>query len=213
MSAADSPSIGTLSGGTALRLGIMASGKGSNFVAIAEAIRSGQLDAEVQVVVYNNPGAGVVEWAQEFDIPTVLVNHREFDCREDVDRRVAQVLKQHNVDLVVMAGWMRRVTQVLIDAFPQRMLNIHPSLLPSFPGLHAVGQALNYGVKYSGCTVHWVELAVDSGPIVHQAAVPVMPDDTEETLQARIQLEEHRIYPEAIAMVAQEIGAQQMSSL
>lgn len=195
-----------------IRLGVMASGKGSNFVAIAEAIRRGDLDAEVQVVIYNNPGAGVIERAREFGIPTVLVNHREFGCREEVDRRIAQVLQQHTVDLVVMAGWMRRVTEVLIDAFPQRMLNIHPSLLPSFPGMHAVRQAIDYGVKFSGCTVHWVELKVDSGPIVHQAVVPVEADDTEETLQARIQMEEHRIYPEAIARVARQLTAGELKS-
>ena len=206
MSAFDSPHTGASTGGAFLRLGVMASGRGSNFVAIVEAIQSGKLDAQVQVVIYNNPDAGVLTHARELNIPAILVNHRDFDCREDVDLQVARVLKERNVDLVVMAGWMRRVTQVLIDAFPRRMLNIHPSLLPSFPGLHAVGQALKYGVKFSGCTVHWVELEVDSGPIVLQAVVPVMPDDTEETLQARIQVEEHRIYPQAIAIAAQEIA-------
>ena len=187
--------------GAPLKLGVLASGKGSNYVAISKAIHSGQLDAEVQVVIYNNPGAAVAERAREFGVPAILINHREFDCREDVDLEIARILQQYDVDLVVMAGWMRRVTEILVNAFPRQMLNIHPSLLPSFPGLHAVKQALDYGVKFSGCTVHWVELEVDSGPIVHQAVVPVKEGDTEETLQARIQVEEHRIYPEAIATI------------
>ena len=194
--------------GGPLKLGVLASGKGSNYVAISEAIRSGQLDATVKVVVYNNPGAGVADKAREFGVPAILVNHREFASREDVDREIVSILHQHGVQLVVMAGWMRRVTQELIDAFPRRMLNIHPSLLPSFPGLHAVKQALDYGVKFSGCTVHWVELEVDSGPIVHQAVVPVKADDTEDSLQARIQVEEHRIYPEAITLASTIVKSQ-----
>ncbi|MEM9535387.1 MAG: phosphoribosylglycinamide formyltransferase [Cyanobacteria bacterium P01_A01_bin.3] len=192
-----------------LKLGVLASGMGSNYVAISEAICRGQLDATVAVVIYNNPGAGVAEKAREFGVPAVLLNHREYASREDVDRDIVTVLNRHGVELVVMAGWMRRVTQELINAFPRRMLNIHPSLLPSFPGLHAVKQALDYGVKFSGCTVHWVELEVDSGPIVHQAVVPVRDDDTEASLQARIQVEEHRIYPEAIALVLTILRSQQ----
>jgi phosphoribosylglycinamide formyltransferase-1 len=188
-----------------IRLGILASGKGSNFVAIQDAIQAGNLRASVAVVIYNNPTAGVADPARDSGIPAVLANHREFPNREVFDAHIAQILQQHDVELVVMAGWMRRVTQVLLDAFPHRMLNIHPSLLPSFPGLHAIEQALDYGVKITGCTVHWVTLAVDSGPIVHQAAVPVLPADTPSTLLARIQLEEHRIYPEAIAAAAAAI--------
>lgn len=183
----------------------MASGTGSNFVAIAEAIAAGKLEAEIAVVIYNNPDAGVVERAQRLGIPAVLVNHRHFDRREDCDLEIVRQLQNHDVDLAIMAGWMRRVTQVLIDAYEGRALNIHPSLLPSFPGLHAVRQAVDYGVKFSGCTVHWVTLKVDSGPIVHQAVVPVLPDDTEATLQKRIQAEEHKIYPEAIAIAIQQL--------
>lgn len=186
-----------------LKLGVMASGKGSNFVAIARSIAAGELDAEITVLIYNNPGAGAAAKAEEFGIPAVLVDHRQFEGREACDREVVKQLQAHGVELVVMAGWMRLVSQVLIDAYPLRMLNIHPSLLPSFPGLHAPRQALEYGVKLAGCTVHWVTLEMDSGPIVHQAAVPVLPDDTEESLQARIQVEEHRVYPEAIAIAAE----------
>jgi phosphoribosylglycinamide formyltransferase 1 len=185
-----------------LKLGVMASGSGSNFAAIAEAITNQQLNARIQVLIYNNPGAKVAERADRWQIPTVLLNHREFESREALDDKIVKTLHQFDVEWVIMAGWMRRVTQVLIDAFPDRILNIHPSLLPSFPGIRAVEQAFNAGVKISGCTVHLVRLEVDSGPIIQQAAVPVLPNDTVETLQARIQVQEHRIYPQAIALAA-----------
>jgi phosphoribosylglycinamide formyltransferase 1 len=188
-----------------LKLGVMASGSGSNFAAIAEAIANQQLNAQIQVLIYNNPGAKVAERADRWQIPTVLLNHREFESREALDDKIVKTLHQFHVEWVIMAGWMRRVTQVLIDAFPDRILNIHPSLLPSFPGIRAVEQAFNAGVKISGCTVHLVRLEVDSGPIIQQAAVPVLPDDTVETLQARIQVQEHRIYPQAIALAATQL--------
>ncbi len=182
------------------RLGVMASGNGSNFEAIAQAIANRQLHAQVQVVIYNNPGAGIVERADRWKVPTVLLNHRDHAQREAFDQQLVQTLQAYHVEWVIMAGWMRRVTQVLIDAFPDRILNIHPSLLPSFPGIRAVEQALAAGVKLAGCTVHQVTLEVDSGPILMQAAVPVLPDDTSATLQARIQVQEHRIFPLAIAL-------------
>ncbi|MFE4107240.1 phosphoribosylglycinamide formyltransferase [Almyronema epifaneia] len=187
-----------------LRLGLMASGNGSNLAAIANAIAAGQLNASIAVLIYNQPEARVAQRAEQLGIPAVLLDHRAFPNRELLDAAIIQTLLQAEVDWVIMAGWMRRVTQVLIAAFPQRILNIHPSLLPSFPGLRAVEQALKAGVKISGCTVHIVELAVDSGPIIMQAAVPVWPNDTAPTLQARIQQQEHRIYPQAIALAAQQ---------
>ena len=187
---------------TPLKLGIMASGSGSNMEAIARAIAAGELNAAIQVLIYNQPAAGVVQRAKRLDIPAVLLNHRNFESREALDQQIILTLQQYEVEWVIMAGWMRRVTQVLINAFPNRILNIHPSLLPSFPGMHAVEKALAAGVKLSGCTVHFVELAVDSGPIIIQAAVPVLPGDTSETLQARIQVQEHRIFPVAIALAA-----------
>ncbi|WP_346289743.1 phosphoribosylglycinamide formyltransferase [Sphaerothrix gracilis] len=189
-----------------LRLGVMASGNGSNLEAIAEAIASGQLNAKIQVLIYNNPAAKVAQRAERWGIPAVLLDHRAFPSRELLDAAIIQTLLECEADWVIMAGWMRRVTQVLIEAFPQRILNIHPSLLPSFPGMRAVEQAIAAGVKISGCTVHLVELAVDSGPIVMQAAVPVLPADTAATLQARIQQQEHRIYPPAIALAAQQLS-------
>jgi phosphoribosylglycinamide formyltransferase-1 len=186
-----------------LALGVMASGNGSNLEAIAAAIHQGHLHACIQVVVYNNPGARVAERAARLGVPAVLLNHRQYPSREALDYDIVQALRAHGADWVIMAGWMRCVTAVLIDAFPQRVLNIHPSLLPSFPGIRAVEQALAAGVTVAGCTVHHVELAVDSGPAIVQAAVPVQPGDTVETLQARIQQQEHRIYPAAIALAAQ----------
>ncbi|MEO0540393.1 MAG: phosphoribosylglycinamide formyltransferase [Cyanobacteria bacterium P01_A01_bin.105] len=188
----------------AAQLGILASGNGSNFEAIAQAIDRGQLAANLAVLIYNNPGAGVIARAERWKVPTILHDHRQYDSREALDQALVSTLKAHGVDWVIMAGWMRRVTQHLIDAFPDRMLNIHPSLLPSFPGLRAVEQALDAGVTLAGCTVHYVELAVDSGPIVMQAAVPVLPDDTVTSLQRRIQTQEHRIYPAAIARAIAE---------
>ena len=184
------------------RLGILASGSGTNMAAIAAAIADGTLHAEIAVVVYNNPGAGVVDKAAAYGMPTVLHNHRHYDSREALDAALVATLQAYGVEWVVMAGWMRRVTAGLIDAFPRRMVNIHPSLLPSFPGVRAVEQALKAGVAIAGCTVHFVELVVDSGPIILQAAVPVLPTDTAATLQARIQQQEHIIYPAAIAIAA-----------
>ncbi|MEO0350569.1 MAG: phosphoribosylglycinamide formyltransferase [Cyanobacteria bacterium P01_A01_bin.15] len=185
-----------------LKLGILASGNGSNFEAIMAAIERSDLRAKVNVVICNNPGVPVLNRAARWAIPTVLLNHREFESRAALDRAIVDALIQYDVEWVIMAGWMRRVTEHLIDTFTGRLLNIHPSLLPSFPGLHAVQQALAAGVKVTGCTVHHVELAVDSGPIVMQAVVPVLSDDSHERLQARIQIQEHRIYPAAIAIAA-----------
>ncbi|AOY83410.1 phosphoribosylglycinamide formyltransferase [Moorena producens JHB] len=184
-----------------LKLGVMASGSGSNFEAIASAIANGQLNAQISVLIYNNPGIKALARAEKYGIPAVLHNHRHTKKREDFDQQIVQTLQEYEVEWVVMAGWMRVVTQVLLDAFPNRILNIHPSLLPSFKGVRAVEQALEAGVKITGCTVHVVSLDVDSGPILFQAAVPVLPDDTPETLHARIQVQEHRILVEAIALI------------
>ncbi|MBE9129594.1 MULTISPECIES: phosphoribosylglycinamide formyltransferase [unclassified Coleofasciculus] len=189
-----------------VKLGIMASGSGSNFEAVAQAIADGQLNAQIQVMIYNNPGIKAVARAEKRGVPVVLHNHRDYKKREELDSQIAQTLRQYGVELVIMAGWMRVVTPVLIDAFPNRLINIHPSLLPSFKGVRAVEQALAAGVKITGCTVHLVCPEVDSGPILIQAAVPVLPDDTSETLHARIQIQEYRIFPQAIAQVAASIA-------
>lgn len=182
-----------------MRLGVLASGSGSNFEAIASAIKSGQLNAEIPLVIYNNPSAGVRDRALKWEVPTILINHRHFSNREDCDREIVRVLQEYQIEWIVMAGWMRIVTDVLLNAFPGRIINIHPSLLPSFPGIRAVEQALTSGVKITGCTVHLATLAVDSGPIIMQAAIPILPDDTAQTLHERIQIQEHQILPQAIA--------------
>ena len=185
---------------TKVRLGIMASGSGSNFEAIVQAIHSGQLTAEVPVLIYNNPTATVVERANRLGIPAICLDHRQFTSRELLDQAIVEVLRSYQTDWVVMAGWMRIVTPILIQAFPNRVLNIHPSLLPSFKGGKAIEQAFQSGVKITGCTVHHVVTEVDSGEILMQAAVPVLVTDTLETLQARLQIQEHKIYPAAIAI-------------
>lgn len=200
-----SPSIGNdiFCQGTTVKLGILASGNGSNFEAIAQAIQNGQLNAQIQVLIYNNPDAYAAVRAENWHVPAILLNHRDYKQREDLDAKIAQTLQEFNVELVVMAGWMRIVTPVLIDAFTDKIINIHPSLLPSFKGARAIEQALVSGVKITGCTVHLVSLEVDSGLILMQAAVPILPDDTQETLHARIQIEEHRILPPAISLAVQ----------
>ncbi|BAY14534.1 phosphoribosylglycinamide formyltransferase [Anabaenopsis circularis NIES-21] len=190
---------------TPIKLGILASGNGSNFAAVAQAIENGQINAQIPVLIYNNPGAKAASRAANLGIETVLLNHRGYKNREALDQEIVQTLRQHDVDLVILAGWMRLVTSVLIDAFPHRIINIHPSLLPSFKGLHAVEQALQAKVTITGCTVHLVCLEVDSGPILIQAAVPVLPEDTPETLHARIQIQEHRILPQGIVIAASQL--------
>jgi phosphoribosylglycinamide formyltransferase-1 len=189
-----------------LKLGIMASGNGSNFEAVAQAIHDGQVNAQIQVLIYNNPGIKAAARAERWGVPTVLLNHRDYKHREDLDTAIVETLRQYQVEWLVMAGWMRIITPVLIDAFPDRIINIHPSLLPSFKGVRAVEQAFEAGVKITGCTVHLVRPEVDSGPILIQAAVPVLPDDTPETLHARIQVQEHRILPQALAQLAAGIA-------
>lgn len=187
------------------RLGVLASGSGSNFEAIAQAIAKDHLKAQLQILITNKPQAKVIQRAQRLGIPYVVLDHRQFPSRDALDHQIVAVLRQHQVEWVIMAGWMRIVTEALIDAFPRRILNIHPSLLPSFPGNKAIQQALDHGVKITGCTVHQVIPAVDQGPIVMQAAVPVLPYDTVESLQARIQVQEHRILVQSIARCIQTI--------
>ena len=201
-----SPCVNSTTSGKALKLGIMASGNGSNFEAVAQAIQNQQLNAQIQVLIYNNPEAYVAVRAEKCSVPTVLLNHRNYKNREDFDSQIVLNLRKWDVEWVIMAGWMRLVTPVLLEAFPNQIINIHPSLLPSFKGIRAVEQALSAGVKITGCTVHLAALEMDSGPILMQAAVPVLSEDTPETLHARIQLEEHKILPQAIALAARGIG-------
>jgi phosphoribosylglycinamide formyltransferase 1 len=196
-----------------LRLGILASGNGGNFEAIAAAIAAGQLNAQIQTLIYNNPDARVRDRADRRAIPHQLLNHRDYPSRDAFDTEIVAALKAAEVDWVVMAGWMRIVTPVLINAFQDRLLNIHPSLLPSFRGIRAVEQALAAGVQITGCTVHLVVPEVDAGAIIMQAAVPVLPGDSPATLQARIHHQEHHIYPRAIAIAATRATRQSLSKI
>jgi len=182
-------------------LGILISGRGSNMGAIVDAIREGRLQAAIAVVLSNRADAPGLEIARAAGLETAVLPHREFPSRDAYDRAVAAVLQRHGVRLVCLAGFMRVLGPAFCGAFPQAILNVHPSLLPAFPGADAQQQALDYGVKMAGATVHFVTPELDAGPIVMQAAVTVRDDDTRDTLAARILVEEHRIYPEAIARV------------
>jgi phosphoribosylglycinamide formyltransferase 1 len=179
------------------RLGILLSGRGSNFVAIAEAIERGLLDAEIAVVLSDIADAPGLERARGLGLTGLAIAGKGAER----DGEIVRQLQAHDVELVCLAGYMRKLSAVVVDAFQNRILNIHPSLLPAFPGLHAQEQALAHGVKVAGCTVHFVDAGIDSGPIVRQAAVPVLGDDTVASLSQRILDEEHRIYREAIALV------------
>lgn len=182
------------------RLGILLSGRGSNFVAIADSISAGRLDAEIAVVISNRADAPGVTAALARGLKVALLPSRGIE-REEYDVRLAAELDQAGVNLICLAGYMRLLSTSFIRRYPLRILNIHPSLLPAFPGLDVQQKAIDHGVKVSGCTVHFVDEGLDSGPIVKQAAVPVLDDDTAESLAARILKEEHRIYSEAIALV------------
>jgi phosphoribosylglycinamide formyltransferase-1 len=183
------------------RIAVLISGRGSNLHALMDAIAEGRLDAQIVVVVSNRADAAGLERAQEAGIETLVMDHRAYATRDEYDAAVAAELQRRGVSLVCLAGFMRLIGSPLLDAFPNAMLNIHPSLLPAFPGVHAQRQALEYGVKVSGATVHMVTGELDGGPIVVQAPVLVKDDDTEDTLAARILIEEHRIYAEAVKIV------------
>ncbi|HET9832480.1 MAG TPA: phosphoribosylglycinamide formyltransferase [Vicinamibacterales bacterium] len=183
------------------RLGVLISGRGTNLQSIIDAIGSGRLNAAIGIVISNRADAAGLARARDAGLQTLFLSHKEYASREEYDRALVAALRAHGVDLVCLAGFMRIFSAEMLDAYPQRILNIHPSLLPAFPGLHPQRQAIEYGVRYSGATVHVVDAALDGGPIVVQAVVPVADDDTEETLASRILAEEHRIYPEAIRVV------------
>lgn len=186
-----------------LRIGVLASGGGTNLQAIIDCCQDGSLAAEIAIVIANNPDAGALARAGRAGIPTRCVNHRDFAGREAFDAALVEGLRAAGVELVVLAGFMRIITPVMLAAFPQRIINIHPALLPAFPGLHVQQQALDYGARFSGCTVHFVDGGVDTGPIIIQAVVPVLAEDTADTLAARILEQEHRIYPRAIQLFAE----------
>jgi phosphoribosylglycinamide formyltransferase-1 len=183
------------------RVGVLISGRGSNLQALIAAMQRGELPAEIAVVISNIAGAGGLDHARAAGIETLVIGHREFASRQEFDARLAAELQARGVTLVCLAGFMRLVSEKLLDAFPNAVLNIHPSLLPAFPGVDAQAQALRHGVRFTGATVHLVTGELDAGPIVVQACVPVNDDDTVATLSARILVEEHRLYPEAVRRV------------
>ncbi len=188
----------------ALRLGVLVSGRGTNLQALLDAIARGDLRAEVALVACNRQGAGAIDRAERAGVPVELFTQREYGIREGQQAAIADRLEALGVDLVVCAGWDRIFTAEFVRRFPGRIINVHPSLLPAFGGgLHAVRDALEYGVKITGCTVHFVTDELDSGPVISQAAVAVLPDDTEETLAERIHVEEHSLLVEAVGLFAQ----------
>ena len=188
-----------------LRLGVLGSGKGSNFRAIMEKIVGGRLDAEVRIVISDVDNSGILSLAREFEVPGLYIRPGRFRTRlePEIEGEIVRLLHEAHVELVVLAGFMRIVKQPLLSAFPRRIINIHPSLLPKFPGLEAWKQALESGERVTGCTVHYVDAAVDAGEILGKQTVPILPDDTPESLHARIQLSEHVLLPAVIAGIAE----------
>lgn len=191
------------SGADAFVLGVLVSGSGTNLQAVIDAVASGRLHAKIGVVVANVATAKALDRARAAGIPTVVVDHKAHASREAFDAAVVEVLRAHGAQCVVLAGFMRIVTPVLLDAFPHRVVNIHPALLPAFPGVHAQAQALAYGVRVSGCTVHLVDAGMDTGPILAQAAVPVLDGDDEEALRERILAKEHELLPAVLQWIAE----------
>ncbi len=183
-----------------MRIGVLVSGRGSNLQAIIDSVESGYIPASISVVISDNPEAYALERAKKHNIPFEVVDYRSFENRRDAEKRIEAILKEKRVDLVVLAGFMKVLSPEFVRAFKWKILNIHPALLPSFPGTHGQKQALDYGVRISGCTVHFVDEGVDTGPIVVQAAVPVLPEDDEDTLSERILKLEHRIFPFAVKL-------------
>lgn len=184
-------------------LGVLVSGSGTNLQAILDAIADGRLRAKIGVVVSNVATAKALDRARAAGVPAIVIDHKAFATREAFDEAVVDALRAHEVACVVLAGFMRLVTPVLLDAFVHRVVNIHPALLPAFPGVHAQRKALAYGVRVTGCTVHLVDAGMDTGPIVAQSVVPVLDDDDEASLAARILVEEHRLLPEVLSWMAE----------
>ena len=186
-----------------LPIGVLISGSGTNLQAIVDAIEAQKLDAKIEVVLSNRADAYGLVRARNHGIATEVLDHKKFSSREAFDEAVVEILRRRNVELVALAGFMRLLSPVFVKAYSNRIMNIHPALLPSFPGLHVQKKAVEHGVRFSGCTVHFVNEECDEGPIIVQAVVPVFPDDTEETLAARILKQEHRIYPRAIQLYSE----------
>jgi phosphoribosylglycinamide formyltransferase-1 len=186
-----------------VNLGVLVSGSGSNLQAIIDNIEAGRLDARIKIIISNSPDVFALERAKKHKIRSLVISHKGYKRREDFDQKIVEALQVHGVELVILAGYMRVVTSVLLRAFPMRVMNIHPALLPSFPGTHVWQAEVDSGVKFAGCTVHFVDEGTDTGPIIIQAVVPVYDDDTAETLNARILKQEHKIFSQAIQLYAE----------
>lgn len=186
-----------------LNIGVLASGRGSNFQALIDAAESGSLNVSIKLLIVDKPDAYAIERAKKHSIEHLFIDPAQYANKSEFYSEVTKQLQARGVELVVLAGFMRIVKKPLIDAYPNRIMNIHPALLPSFPGLHGQKDAVDYGVRISGCTVHFVDEGIDTGPVIIQAAVPVSPDDTEDVLSARILALEHKIYPEAVRLFAE----------
>lgn len=192
-----------MTGKEPINLAVLVSGNGSNLQAIIDQIEADKINARIVCVISNNPDAFAITRATRHHIPVIVHENRGFANRREYDAALVKILQSHEVKLIILAGFMRILSEVMVSAFPNAIINIHPALLPAFPGLHAQQQAIDYGVRFSGCTVHFVDCGTDTGPIILQSIVPVDQDDTEATLSARIQKEEHRTFPEAIKLFSE----------
>jgi len=186
------------------KISVMASGKGSNLQALIDSVEQGFIPADISLIVSDNPGAGALEKANKHGLESMVINPEEFASRKEMEKVLVSSLQERSVEMVVLAGFMRVLSPYFISAFPDKIINIHPSLLPAFPGVDAVQQALEYGAKVTGCTVHLVEEKVDSGPIIMQEAVPVLQEDSIVSLQQRIHAAEHRCYPRALELFCKD---------
>lgn len=187
----------------AFKVGVLVSGRGTNLQALIDASKKGVLSAEIAIVISNIPGVPALERAQKHGIPTKVVNPKAYTTTQAFEEAILQEFQSRKVDLVILAGFMKILSPTIIRAFPKKIINIHPALLPSFPGLHVQKKAIEHGVRFSGCTIHFVDESVDGGPIIIQAVVPLQPEETEETLAARILKEEHRVLSQAVRWIAQ----------
>ncbi len=187
-----------------LKIAILASGSGTNAQVIFEAVKAKKLDAEICLVLANKPDAKVLQRAENFGLPHCLIDHKQFASREEYDKNVVRAIKDSGADCVVLAGYMRMVTPYFLESFPNRVVNIHPAVLPSFPGVHGARDAVRYGVKFSGCTVHFVSEEMDAGPIIIQAVTPCLQSDDEQSLQNRIHCLEHKVYMQALKWLAED---------
>ena len=187
-----------------LNIAVFASGRGSNFQSIIDSVKAGEIPAEINILISDNQKAGALKRAESEDIENIFINPDHFETKKDYEEELISILEGVNIDLIVLAGYMRILSPLFVKHFKNRIINIHPSLLPAFRGLDAQKQAVDYGVKYSGCTVHFVDQGMDTGPIIMQAVVPVAQDDSADDLASRILKEEHRIYPESIKLIAED---------